>query len=121
MRGRVSYTFEIEKQTMKYTDVRNNPKKFLALTGVNIDLFDEILPWFEEEHDLYLRYHDINGKKRSGKRAGAIYSNSPLPTVADRLFFILVYMKNNPGIPCGMLWNDSAAMREMDSRTHHHT
>lgn len=81
---------------MKYADVRNNPKKFLALTGVNIALFDEILPWFEEEHDLYLRYRDITGKKRSGKRAGAIYSNSPLPTVADRLFFILVYLKNNP-------------------------
>ena len=26
----------------------------------------------------------------------AIQSNSPLPTVAERLFFILVYLKNNP-------------------------
>ena len=81
---------------MKYTDIRKNPKKFLALTGINIALFDEILPWFEDEHDHYLRYHEINGKKRSGKRSGAIYTNSPLPTVADRLFFILVYLKNNP-------------------------
>lgn len=96
MRARVSYTFKIEKQTMKYIDVRSNPKKFLALTGINVDLFDEILPWFEEEHDLYLRFHDITGKRRSGKRAGAIYANSPLPTVADRLFFLLVYLKNNP-------------------------
>ena len=56
-------------------------KKFLALTGVNIALFDEILPWFEEEHNHYLRNHDITGKRRSGKRAGAIYANSPLPTV----------------------------------------
>lgn len=89
-------TFTIEKQTMKYIDVRSNSKKFLALTGVNITLFDEILPWFEEEHNHYLRYHDITGKRRSGKRAGAIYANSPLPTVADRLFFLLVYLKNNP-------------------------
>ena len=81
---------------MKYTDVRKNPTTFLALTGINNTLFDEILPWFEEEHDHYLRYHDITGKRRSGKRAGAIYANSPLPTVADRLFFLLVYLKNNP-------------------------
>ena len=38
----------------------------------------------------------MEGKYRNHRRSFVIYKNSPLPTVADRLFFILVYLKNNP-------------------------
>ncbi|MCM1367169.1 MAG: transposase, partial [Prevotella sp.] len=81
---------------MKYTEVRNKPTTFLALTSVNITLFDEILPFFTEAHNEYFRWHDVKGKKLTRRRSHVIQSNSPLPTVADRLFFILVYLKNNP-------------------------
>ena len=38
----------------------------------------------------------MNGNYRNGQRSFTIYKNSPLPTIAERLFFILVYLKNNP-------------------------
>ena len=64
---------------------------FLALTSVSISLFDEILPFFTEAHDEYFRWHDVKGNKVARKRSHTIQSNSPLPTVSERLFFILVY------------------------------
>lgn len=81
---------------MEYTTVRKNPTTFLALTSVNTALFDEILEYFTDAHDEYFRWHDVKGNKLSRQRSHVIQSNSPLPTVAERLFFILVYLKNNP-------------------------
>ncbi len=81
---------------MKYTKARKNPTSFLALTIVSISLFDEILPFFTDAHDDFFRWHDVKGKKLARQRSHDIQSNSLLPTVADRLFFILVYLKNNP-------------------------
>lgn len=81
---------------MNYTKIRNNPTTFLALTSVSVSLFDEILPFFTDAHDEFFRWHDVKGKKLSRQRAHVIQSNSPLPSVADRLFFLLVYLKNNP-------------------------
>lgn len=81
---------------MKYTEVRNKPTTFLALTSVNVTLFDEILPFFTEAHNEYFRWHNVKGERLARQRRHVIQSNSPLPTVADRLFFILVYLKNNP-------------------------
>lgn len=41
--------------------------------------------------------YEMSGKRRSGqRRSPSIYRNSPLPGIPDRLFFILVYLKNNP-------------------------
>jgi hypothetical protein len=81
---------------MKYTDYRNNPVSFRALTGLSIEQFEELLPYFEEAHDDYLSKYEMNGKLRKNFRRFTVYANSPLPTVAERLFFILVYLKNNP-------------------------
>lgn len=81
---------------MNYTKARQNPTSFLALTSVSITLFDEILPYFTDAHEEYFLWHDVKGKKVARIRCHTIQSNSPLPTVVDRLFFILVYLKNNP-------------------------
>nr|WP_320058343.1 transposase family protein [uncultured Bacteroides sp.] len=55
-----------------------------------------MLPYFEAAHDDYLSEYELNGKRRSHRRSFCIYKNSPLPDVPERLFFILVYLKNNP-------------------------
>lgn len=81
---------------MTYTDYRNNVKSFRALAGLSVEQFDELLPYFEDSHNDYLSRYEMNGKLRKGVRRFCIYKNSPLPTVAERLFFILVYIKNNP-------------------------
>lgn len=81
---------------MKYIDYQHNEKSFRSLTGLSIEQFGKLFPYFEAAHNEYLSQYDMNGKYRNSRRSFIIYRNSPLPTVADRLFFILVYLKNNP-------------------------
>ena len=81
---------------MKYKDYHHKAKSFRSLTGLSIEQFSELLPYFEEAHNEYFTKYDMNGKFRDSRRSFTIYGNSPLPTVEDRLFFILVYLKNNP-------------------------
>ena len=81
---------------MSYQRNRTNPTRFRTLTGLGVDHFDALLPYFHDEHDEYFRYHQLDGSPRKGIRPPRIYSNSPLPGVADRLYFILYYLKNNP-------------------------
>ncbi|NDV97524.1 hypothetical protein D0T84_21905 [Dysgonomonas sp. 521] len=81
---------------MNYTEHKNNPKSFRALTGLTHIQFLHLLPYFEAAHDDYLSEYELNGKRRRNLRSFCIYKNSPLPSVSDRLFFILVYLKNNP-------------------------
>lgn len=42
----------------------------------------------------YLQHTTLDGYQREGERA-ITYANSPLPTAADRLLFILTYLKQN--------------------------
>ena len=81
---------------MKYKDYQNNEKSFRSLTGLSEKQFSELLPYFEEAHNEYFTKYDMKGRYRDNRRSFVIYGNSPLPTVEDRLFFILVYLKNNP-------------------------
>jgi hypothetical protein len=80
---------------MKYTDYKNNEKSFRSLTGLSSEQFIKLLPYFEDAHNEYFTQYDMAGKYRNNRRSFTIYRNSPLPTVEDRLFFILVYLKNN--------------------------
>ena len=82
---------------MNYHDHKDNSKSFRALTGVSHEQFCALLPYFEAAHEDYLSEYEMTGERRSGKRRSpSIYKNSPLPSIPDRLFFILVYLKNNP-------------------------
>ena len=81
---------------MNYNDHKDNPKSFRTLTGLSHIRFSHLLPYFEAAHDDYLSEYELNGKRRSHQRSFCIYKNSPLPDVSERLFFILVYLKNNP-------------------------
>lgn len=81
---------------MNYTEHKNKPKSFRVLTGLTHIQFLHLLPYFEVAHDDYLSEYELNGKRCRNLRGFCIYKNSPLPSVSDRLFFILVYLKNNP-------------------------
>lgn len=80
---------------MSYIAARTNPKRFRSLTGMTEDTFNNLLPFFKDSHDEYFRYHQLNGKPRKGIRPPVIYKTSPLPTIEDRLYFILYFLKNN--------------------------
>lgn len=81
---------------MKYEQWKKNPPRFVAMTGYSIAQFDELLPYFQEAHDVYLSRYQMNGKRRKGARRFVLYANSPLPSVEERLTFILSYLKLNP-------------------------
>jgi hypothetical protein len=80
---------------MKYIDWQND-NRFRAMTGYDLCEFTDLLSYFETAHDEYLSRYYLNGKPRLGVREHVIYANSPLPCKAERLAFILSYLKLNP-------------------------
>ena len=81
---------------MKYSDYQNKENSFRSLAGLSLEHFRALFLYFKEAHDEYFSHYDMDGNYRNNRRRFTIYKSSPLPTVEDRLFFILVYLKNNP-------------------------
>jgi hypothetical protein len=75
-------------------DVRQKEMKFLDLTSLTGEEFDQLVPIFEESFQKRMSVWCLDGKKRI-KRRYTTYENCPLPTAEDRLLFILVYLKTN--------------------------
>jgi hypothetical protein len=75
---------------IRYATLKKTPKDLLALTGLARREFDELLPIFEQALPKPGR-----GRKRR-KRAPGGGRRPALPTAADKLLFILVYMKTYP-------------------------
>ena len=80
---------------MRYADVSQKERKFLDLTSLTVEEFDQLVPAFEEAFQERMKEWCLDGKKRTGRKYQT-YMNCPLPTPEDRLLFILVYLKNNP-------------------------
>ncbi len=80
---------------LRYEHVVSKEKDLLALTGYTRQEFAALLPFFQQSYDDYLRGRTIEGYERIGQIPKS-YQNSPLPTIEDKLLFILVYLKQNP-------------------------
>lgn len=78
----------------KYKDYAEKPTEFLALTGYTRQEFDALLPHFSRCYYARMTTYRLDGQPR-GKRKYSDYQNSPLPTIEDKLFFILHYLKTN--------------------------
>lgn len=81
---------------MKYQQWLQNETRFLAMTGYTPAVFHQLLAYFAPAHDGYLSVYELSGKRRKGLRRFVLYANSPLPTHAERLCFVLSYNKLNP-------------------------
>ncbi len=79
----------------RYLDIAHKEKDFLAMTGYTTQEFRVLLPQFQKRYDEYLAQYTIEGYERTGP-VPTTYHNSPLPTIEDKLLFILVYLKQNP-------------------------
>jgi hypothetical protein len=79
---------------LRYAEVSQKEQKFLDLTSLTVQEFDQLVAAFEEAFQERMKEWRLDGKKRSG-RAYRTYANCPLPTPEDRLLFILVYVKTN--------------------------
>jgi hypothetical protein len=80
---------------LRYTAISNKEKDLLAMTGYTKQEFTALLPQFQVSYDDYLTSYTIEGYERVGTIPKP-YHNSPLPTMEDKLLFILVYLKQNP-------------------------
>lgn len=77
---------------LRYDTIVNRPDEVLAFTSLTIDEFEQLLPDFENAFQNHMRHWRLDGKPRLARRY-VTYANCPLPSPADRLLFILTYLK----------------------------
>jgi hypothetical protein len=78
-----------------YEDVIQRAGSLQAMTGLTEAEFTTLLPQFERAFVAYLQDRTIDGQPRTSRRYSS-YGTCPLPTMADKLLFILTYIKQNP-------------------------
>jgi hypothetical protein len=78
-----------------YEEVSQRAGSLRAMTGLTQPEFLALLPHFEQAFLAYMEHHTIDGQPRASRRYST-YDNTPLPTMADKLLFILTYLKQNP-------------------------
>jgi hypothetical protein len=80
---------------LTYERCKARPAEFLALTGLTVKEFDELLPAFiMAYHERYPPGRTLAGRKRKRAIGGGRQSN--LATLEDKLLFALVYQKAYP-------------------------
>ncbi len=70
------------------------PRIAESVTSLKTEEFDCLLSVFAPLWYKFYRIHTIEGKKRNKPFMNAQKDTKSLPTAADKLFFILVYLKN---------------------------
>ena len=78
-----------------YEEVIQRAGSLRSLTGLTEAEFEALLPHFEQAFITYMHDRTIDGQPRTSRRYSS-YNTCPLPTLADKLLFILTYLKQNP-------------------------
>jgi hypothetical protein len=78
-----------------YEEVTQRAGSLRSLTGLTEAEFQALLPHFEQAFVTYMQDRTIDGQPRTSRRYST-YGTCPLPTIADKLLFILTYLKQNP-------------------------
>ena len=79
---------------LRYQDIAQNTARVRSLTTLEPKEFADLVPVFEACFMERMRDYTIDGLPRLNRRYTP-YKNSPLPTIEDKLLFILVHMKQN--------------------------
>jgi hypothetical protein len=80
---------------LKYLELKEKPREFLAATGLTDDEFQALLQAFEKCYQGALPPKPKPPKKKKQRARGG-GRRGQLPTSADKLLFILVYQKTFP-------------------------
>jgi truncated hemoglobin YjbI len=80
---------------LRYEEVTQRAGSLRALTGLTEAEFQALLPLFEQTLVISMHDRTIDGQPRTSRRYST-YGTCPLPTIADKLLFILTYLKQNP-------------------------
>jgi len=79
---------------MQYDKIKKRPVQFLSITGLKIEDFNFLLPYYKAEWDEYNDHFTFTGKIR--QRRTFTRKNTILPKIEDKLMFLLIYLKTNP-------------------------
>lgn len=79
---------------MNYEDILKKPKQFLSLTSLEVEEFEFLLEHFKPRWERYYRSHTLEGKYRVHP-ANKEHGSAALQGTAQKLFFLLVYLKSN--------------------------
>ncbi len=81
---------------LKYQEVKNNKRRFLALTGLTVNEFEKIHPAFERAYErTYPANLTVEGKERQRQKGGG--GESELSQSSEqKLLMALVYQKSYP-------------------------
>lgn len=80
---------------LTYTASKTNARQFLALTSIEVIEFEFLLTEFAPRSDRFFRYRTWAGKLRQQPRYQP-QVDEKLADPAQQLFFLMVYLKNNP-------------------------
>jgi hypothetical protein len=72
----------------RYEDVIQRAGSLRTMTGLTEQEFTALLPLFEHAYAAYMHDHTIDGQPCTSRRYRT-YDTCPLPTMADKLLFIL--------------------------------
>jgi hypothetical protein len=79
----------------RYEEVTQRAGSLGSLTGLTEAEFQALLPHFEQAFVTHMHARTIDGQPRMSRRY-TTYESCPLRTTADKLLFILTYLKQNP-------------------------
>lgn len=80
---------------LRFTDLQTRPLEVLDLTSLTLDEFRRLVPPFQAAFQAHMAQWCFDGQPRTARRY-TTYKTCPLPTPADRLLFILTYLKTYP-------------------------
>jgi hypothetical protein len=78
-----------------YEEVTQRAGSLRSMTGLTEAEFMALLLHFEQAFVVSMQDRTIDGQPRTSRRYST-YASCPLPTTADKLLFILTYVKQNP-------------------------
>ena len=109
---------------LRYHDIAHNSTRLRALTTLEPDEFAALVPVFDACFLERMHAYTIDGLPRLNRRYTP-YKNSPLPTIEDKLLFVLVHMKQNltqevQGQLFGMIQSDANKWLQLLRPVLHH-
>ena len=78
---------------LSYEVVKSNRQQFLSLTGMEVEVFDELHQAYQKHWTKYIKEYTVAGEKRT--RAHRQRSDGVLEQTQDQLLFVLHYLKSN--------------------------
>ena len=95
---------------MNVSKILEHETQFRALTSLNIDEFETLLRFFRHRWHQFHKHYNVYGRRRKRVLSAKAYlkPTRTLPSVEDKLFFILLFFKT------GSIQQQLAANFEMD-------